>query len=31
MEGTSEFENFQTHLNMILDLVEYLWAMKGLH
>jgi len=31
MEGTSELENSQTHLNMILDLVKHLWAMKGLH
>jgi hypothetical protein len=31
MEGASELENFQTQLNMKLDLVEHLWAMKGLH
>jgi hypothetical protein len=29
MEGTIELENFQTHLNMIVDLVEHFVGHEG--
>jgi hypothetical protein len=31
MAGIDELENSQTHFNLRLNLVEHLWAMKGLH